>query len=544
MFKSIQKIFKKIWNNSTLSIILIIGGMWVFRGVLILNQAFPFNADEAIVGLMAKHILAGERPIFFYGQVYMGSLDAYLIAFFFKLFGVQVFWIRFVQVTLFSITLLEFFLFTQIVFENKLITFTSTLFLAFPVVNVVLYTTVSLGGYGEAFVLGMAVLLLAALFVKTNWILSNPQKMRLLPLVGLTMGLGLWANALSLLLAVPAVMMILITIIKNKCGIWILFKQLVLIGIGFLVGASFWIYGFFNNGGVLVEEMFGSAVSVETFSFWDRVINHLVSFFLFAPTVVFGFRPPWSVDWILLALIPLVILFWIITIKKTIKSQYSSFQIMAIITVVGSGVLVFIGFVFTSFGVDPSGRYFLPFVFLLSMMVGLALNANRSDKLYLGLFVFVLVYQMAGSLILMNKQPKITTQFFKPAQVQQEYMPELVDFLISKNEFFGYSNYWVSYPLAFLSDEKIISIPRLPYHPDLTYTSRDNRIPNYELSGLENERVFYITTHNPALDQVLRNAFNQLDIHYKFHQIGDYLIYYELSEKIEPEQLVEFGLYR
>ncbi len=135
---------------------------------------------------MAKHILAGERPIFFYGQVYMGSLDAYLISVFFNFFGSQIVWIRIVQIILFSITLLEFYIFTQIVFKNKFISFFATLFLAFPAVNVVLYTTVSLGGYGEAFVLGMAALLLAAIYVNPNWKQTKPQKkVFLLPLTGL-----------------------------------------------------------------------------------------------------------------------------------------------------------------------------------------------------------------------------------------------------------------------------------------------------------------------------------------------------------------------
>jgi hypothetical protein len=53
-------------------------------------NAVPFNADEAIVALMARHILQGERPIFFYGQAYMGSLDAYLVALGFLLFGQQI----------------------------------------------------------------------------------------------------------------------------------------------------------------------------------------------------------------------------------------------------------------------------------------------------------------------------------------------------------------------------------------------------------------------------------------------------------------------
>ena len=47
----------------------------------------PFNADEAIVALMARHINQGNIPIFFYGQSYMGSLDAILVAIGFRIFG-------------------------------------------------------------------------------------------------------------------------------------------------------------------------------------------------------------------------------------------------------------------------------------------------------------------------------------------------------------------------------------------------------------------------------------------------------------------------
>jgi hypothetical protein len=290
--------------------------------------------------------------------------------------------------------------------------------------------------------------------------------------------------------------------------------------------------------------MFGSAVSVETLSFWDRIINHLISFVLFAPTVILGFRPPWSVDGILLPLVPLVILFWIVTIRKVNLSSFSSFQKSAFFIVCGVGLLVFVGFVFTSFGVDPSGRYFLPFAFLLSMLVGLAGYSKRFGKIYFGLLIFVLFYQIAGSLIFMKQQPKITTQFYKPAQVKQQYLPELVSFLSSKNEFFGYSNYWVSYPLAFLSDEKIICVPSLPYHPDLTYTSRDSRIKEYEVQVSESERVFYVTTNNETLDQVLQTGFKQLDVQYSYQEIGDYHIYYGLSKKVEPQQLAAYGLYQ
>ena len=78
-----------------LLVIIIIAAGW--KAILLSLNSFPFNSDEAIVALMARHILAGERPVFFYGQAYMGSLDAYLVAAGFAIFGQSVWVIRLVQ---------------------------------------------------------------------------------------------------------------------------------------------------------------------------------------------------------------------------------------------------------------------------------------------------------------------------------------------------------------------------------------------------------------------------------------------------------------
>ena len=49
------------------------------KAALLYADVVPFNADEAVVALMGRHILQGERPVFFYGQAYLGSLDAWLV---------------------------------------------------------------------------------------------------------------------------------------------------------------------------------------------------------------------------------------------------------------------------------------------------------------------------------------------------------------------------------------------------------------------------------------------------------------------------------
>src|SRR5579885_2396331 len=54
--------------------------------LVIRTQGF-IDGDEAVVGIQAQHILRGELPVYYYGQPYMGSLEAYFIALIFALVG-------------------------------------------------------------------------------------------------------------------------------------------------------------------------------------------------------------------------------------------------------------------------------------------------------------------------------------------------------------------------------------------------------------------------------------------------------------------------
>ena len=108
-----------------------------------------------------------------------------------------------------------------------------------------------------------------------------------------------------------------------------------------------------------------------------------------------------------------------------------------------------------------------------------------------------------------------------------------------ENELYGFTNYWVSYPLAFLSGEKIITVPMLPYHPDLRFTERDNRISRYNDLILEGKNYFFITTNNQPLNDLLELKFKQNEIKFKTKVIDDYFIFYDLSRKITP---IDLGL--
>jgi len=63
----------------------------IYRLVLLARGWPALDSDEAVIGLMARHILHGERPTFFWGQNYMGPLEAYFAALLFALFGSSTF---------------------------------------------------------------------------------------------------------------------------------------------------------------------------------------------------------------------------------------------------------------------------------------------------------------------------------------------------------------------------------------------------------------------------------------------------------------------
>lgn len=522
----------RIINNKVLSILILLTIHFLFRAILLANDVFPFNSDEAVVGLMAKHILAGENFLYFYGQSYMGSVDAYLISLGFALFGVHIVVIRIVQIFLYALTILFFYLYIDLIFQDRKISFFSALFLVFPVVNVVLYTTITLGGYGEALLLGSISLYLSEI-IKTK-IIDNHKSNFLFALLGLVCGLGLYINPLSLTIIVPSLLNVFFVLIRRKQQVVI---STIYLFVFILIGSlPFWYSLFFTNGLAAITEIGGSAVAVESKPFLARSISHLINFILFGATVVFGLRPPWNVEWIGIYLIPFIIIFWLFIFYFAIRTRYrrsSWLKVAPLPAIVG---LVLVGFIFTSFGTDPSGRYFLPLIFPLSALFGY--SVVRIEKRFVRILAIItVIFQIFGTVISSTKEPYLTSQFYSPSQIDQTKLEELSEFLLSEKQYFGFSNYWISYPLDFVSNEQIIAIPFLPYHPDLRFTERDNRIDKYNQLILDADSYFYITSNNLNLDQLLVDVFNNFEITYKFKIIGDYNIYYDLSEKVTPANL-------
>lgn len=70
------------------------------RSILLVRTNAMIDADEALVGIQAQRILQGARPVYFYGQAYMGNLETYLVAGVFAVFGSSAWALRSVPIAL------------------------------------------------------------------------------------------------------------------------------------------------------------------------------------------------------------------------------------------------------------------------------------------------------------------------------------------------------------------------------------------------------------------------------------------------------------
>lgn len=517
---------------------LAVGLALALRATLLIAKVFPFNSDEAVVALMARHILQGERPLFFYGQAYLGSLDAWLIAGAFAMLGQSVWVIRLVQIGLYlGVMATTYWLGLQI-YANRWIAGVGTLFLAVPTVLVSLYTTVTLGGYGETLLIGNLLLLIAL-----RWGALPRVSFFTAVSLGFVAGLGWWTFPLIGVYLVPVALYIFFACLWPKRPA--AFGWLIPVVLGFLLGASPWLWFVMSGSQAVFTETSGAAiVGASATNPVVAVAEHTFSFLLFGLTVIFGLRAPWysSHFWLALPLAPLALMLFsaliVFIVRRATSSRDEVYpRRLMLIGVCATNTLAFI---FTPFGADPSGRYFLPMTVPLVLLLAEMLFDlySRYPKVAWALAGGVMIFNLWGTAERALKfPPGLTTQFDEVAQVDQRHLPDVIAFLNAHGETRGYTNYWVEFPLAFLSHEELIYEARLPYHLDFRYTSRDSRYAPYTEAVAASSRVAYITTHHLPLDERIRAGLTTLGVSFQETQIGDFHIFYALGRKVLPDEL-------
>lgn len=510
----------------------------LLRAAILAANAVPFNSDEAVVGLMARHTLQGEWPVFFYGQSYMGSLDSTLIAAAFALLGQSVIVIRLVQTALFLGIVASTYALAIRFWGDRTAAGFAALLMALPPVLISTYTTATLGGYGEILLLGNL-----ALWLGHTAAAGRLDDWRIWLGLGAAAGLGFWTSALMVVYLLPVAVLLLVVwikaIIREKATLSLFIKLVLLALAAFLLFSwPWWQYNLTHGGEAIRFMLTGketSGIGIEQLPLATR----LAGLAFFGLTALIGLRFPWSpgYDMLLAALVPLVI-YPPAAIGSAIKLRRQNDKGHFLLWGV---VLTFIAvFALSRFGTDATGRYFLPLAVPLALWTGELLSQihQKNPRLAAAGLVLLLCFNLLGNgLAIHQNPPGLTTQFDPSNRFDNTYDDELIAFLKEINCTRGYSNYFVAFRLAFLSHETIILSPKLPYKPDLSYNPADDRYPPYT-SLVENaQQIVYVTSIRPELDTLLAKRLALAGVSAKEKQIGPYHVFYSLSQRAGPDEL-------
>ncbi|WP_244933242.1 DUF423 domain-containing protein [Micromonospora tulbaghiae] len=132
-----------------------------YRLALLFADVPPTNSDEATMGLAALHIARGEGfPVWFYGQAYMGTLEAYLAAPLVALAGPSVLVLRLPTLALYALFLLLSWRLTRRLGGDRWYALLVVAVLALGADRVVKNQLIAGGGYPELNPAGAALALL------------------------------------------------------------------------------------------------------------------------------------------------------------------------------------------------------------------------------------------------------------------------------------------------------------------------------------------------------------------------------------------------
>ncbi len=428
-----------------LSVLLVVH--FVIRYVMAHSPVFAETYyDEAVTGNMALHILRGEFQLFFWGQPYMGALEAYLASFLFLLFGSTAF-----SLHLTGILVIAF----LIVCINKIGTLVggwvvgllSAAFMAFSPLYLSVIALLATGGHEEACAFGGFILF------GTCHLAFQPSrnKVALAGLIGILAGLAWWSSLLS----VPFLL---------ACGLGLamarprtFLTRIPGVGFaGFLLGSlPFWLweirhnfstFGFFGHTGIGIFDQLPTRIyGVLRYSFFQSFLGDWWDGQSVLPSVPSVLA--WSI-WAVYYLPPFVLsLIVIFRWGQRIISLRNPFQEPIDLVAAVFWILVLV-FSTSQQGATGSLRYSLTFYAPFSILIAVWLHKILAYHRGLG----------AGAMIVLFGFNLFLHFLFLQEYQDHPYRPVdgLIKALKGRGIQYAYADNRISQPLTFESQEKII----------------------------------------------------------------------------------------
>lgn len=514
-----------------LSILVFIIGALLRMEVLLRPKQVFLVSDEAVFALIAKHIMElKEFPIYMWRAHYGGTLVSYFSAIFFLIFGISSYSFKIAGVVFSLVWVLLMFGLGKKIY-NRDIGLLTAVFISIPSYFVLSFSRYTVGVYAEGLV--FTTLIILFLF---NCLSDIETSFKNFLLLGLFSGIGLWLSPFIIPVLLTVITMFLIKYSKKL----LLIKSSYFLQ-GFIFGYLPAIIYNLQFPKVTLYRMAGRILDLDRSLFLLsnneilRIviikiiyrISEIPNMLMNIPTLLFhviGIENIYTKNIFLLIIAMLILMFYIAMVVYTIISNRSFFTNLKLKNLTGSEILIVYIFWFVVFYcmfVEPDRpRYLLPLVIPFTIFLAKFLNDIR--KIFQPIFWSILILIFSFNLSTHSDMLKIPSKKYN----------KLAEFLLTQNIYYCYSDYWVAYPIIFESRERVIVSPTLfnavyDRRPEYTEDVRESKDPAY---------IFDIKMYKNLTGEFERKV-AKLGIYYKKYYIDDFIVYYNFSRKIYPENL-------
>lgn len=177
----------------------------------LISGKIAFDSDEAVEGLMARHVLHGDFPAFFWGQAYKGVPEVYAAAGAFAVFGPSVAVLKSVTLAFFAAYIAVNFILLDTIAGRRLAVAASLLLIVAPPA-LVFWSLDASAEYILIMLLGTIFLLLCLRLERAEERprAKSQEAKAEIAAIGLVIGLGLWVQLIFVFYLIPVALILLL----------------------------------------------------------------------------------------------------------------------------------------------------------------------------------------------------------------------------------------------------------------------------------------------------------------------------------------------
>ena len=461
--RSYLSLLRSRWDAwSLFALFALLGGIGLRVAYTYPVHRYLADADSLLTGMRAFRILEGHTPVFYSG-VRIGALESYIHAAVFAVFGASRTTISVAPLLSGVLMLLAFFFLARRLVGRQAACFALLVF-AFPPASFLFWTYMP-NGYPETVLLGLAALWAAA---ESR---EHPESAALPVVFGLLSGLALWNSLQALACVVPGAVLVL----RSRRGLAETARALGLAAAGFVLGAAPWIA--YNALHPLAS--FRSNFAAQPVAGSEDLVSNMRRFALAqlpelvvtgdveaGGTPIAGWRTAAA-----LALVALNVAAVLVAFRRPPEALRRGRTIAQGLAPLGlAGMLAAAFFVLSEAGrtPGPTTRYLLFVLPLLCACLGLLLA-----RLSLSSFPLALTLGLAVALF------DLSSYSLLPGRALRRHLEagaagdaRFVAFLGERHVGAVFGDYWVVYPLNFLSKERVRGVPVNPAPDWYDYAGR------------------------------------------------------------------------